>query len=201
VTIAMTTESLLEALRGATRAQHDEIESHLRLMEPLGLARYTAIVTGFDAFLGRWEPRIEAALPPHLRSWWRPRRRHAFAADDLRHLGAASTARDHAEAEAALAQLPLQALPQALGSMYVIEGSALGGQVIAPKLQRELGLVPGAGASYFHGFGRDTGGMWRDFRDMLGREVDASETTVQQACAAARGTFQALTQLFRSLPA
>lgn len=193
----MTTDSLLEALRGATRAQHDEIESLLRLMDPLDLPRYTAILAGFDAFLGQWEPRVEAALPLRLRTWWQPRRRHAFATDDLRHLGASTPAGDHAAARAALDALPLQTLPQALGSLYVIEGSALGGQVIAPKLQRELGLVPGAGASYFHGFGRDTGGMWREFRQVLAREVEPSEEAVGQACEAARGTFVALTQVFR----
>jgi heme oxygenase len=96
-------------------------------------------------------------------------------------------------------QLALQHLAQVFGSLYVIEGSALGGQVIAPKLARELGLQPGGGASYFHGFGSDTGGMWRDFRTVLAREVEATDNAVQQACQAARDTFQALINVFRTV--
>lgn len=199
-TIAMNNDRLLQALRAATRPQHDEIESLLRLMEPLELPRYTAILRGFHTFLGHWEPRIQALLPAHLGRWWAPRRRRAFASADLRHLGA-SPGEPGDDPGQAVGRLALDALPQMFGSMYVIEGSALGGQVIAPKLQRELGLLPGTGASYFHGFGADTGAMWREFRNMLTHEVDATEVATQQACEAARATFQALGAHFRGLPA
>lgn len=198
----MTPHPLLDTLREATRDQHDDIESLLRLMEPLARERYAAIVSGFHAFLGCWEPRIQAALPVALHDWWRPRQRQGFAAQDLQHLGVGAAPGTARVAREAVDDLPLHTPAHAFGSMYVIEGSALGGQVIAPKLQRELGVLPGSGASYFHGFGRDTGGMWREFRDVLSREVGQrdAEREAGEACEAARGTFSALMTVFRTLP-
>ncbi|MET0334678.1 MAG: biliverdin-producing heme oxygenase [Rhizobacter sp.] len=199
---------LLKELRARTRAEHSEIEDLLQLTQPMSLERYAAIVRGFDAFLSRWEPQLAAALPAHLRDWSRQRTRAALAARDLEHVAgdmpqadrATDSAADSA-AERALADLPLTDTASALGSMYVIEGSALGGQVITPMLQQHLGLTPEAGASYFHGHGARTGAMWRDFREVITRELGDTETAIDAACTSARRTFTALCSVFKALPA
>jgi len=98
----------------------------------------------------------------------------------------------------ALAWLPVcGALPDcsdvaaALGCLYVIEGSTLGGQTLAPLVQRHLGLDAERGAAFLAGYGENTLAMWRAF----GSALDAwCGEAPRQATAVAAGiaTFEAL---------
>lgn len=173
----------------------------LRLTHPMSAARYASVMTGFHEFLRRWEPLLAAALPPHLRDWSGKRKRSGFAAADLQHLDAPHTPQLAHVAERAVRSIPMADTAGALGSMYVIEGSALGGQVITPMLKQHLGLTPAGGASYFHGHGPATGAMWRDFREVITHELGHDETTARSACHSAQRTFAALCDVFEGLPA
>lgn len=70
---------------------------------------------------------------------------------------------------------PVVNLPQVagvaalMGMAYVIEGSTLGGRVIARHLQKKLGLNETNGASFFAGHGENTGKMWTAFLESLTR--------------------------------
>ncbi|MET0383938.1 MAG: biliverdin-producing heme oxygenase [Burkholderiaceae bacterium] len=197
----MIRDTLLSELRLATRTEHRRIEDLLRLTEPMALERYATIMSGFDAFLRIWEPRLQAALPERLRHWFRTRRRGGFASADvewLRDVAGMPAVRMDAD-DAAL--MPLDDLAQILGSLYVVEGSALGGRVIAPRLKTALGLDAGCGASYFHGFGGQTGVMWNDFRVTASLEIGESHKAVLRACRSAKRTFSALTETFAPLAA
>jgi heme oxygenase len=194
-------DPLLAALRGATRERHARIESLLRLDAPMPLARYGAILRGFHEFLARWEAAVHAALPERLQGWFDARRRGSFTAQDLAWLGTPSSPPRAEDARRAVDGLPLAGLAALFGSMYVIEGSALGGQVIAPRLERELGLAPGRGASYFHGYGEHTGAMWREFRQRAAAEVGCGAEAVDAACRAAERTFDALLDTFAPIAA
>ena len=195
----MSTENALAELRLTTRADHDRIEHLLRLTEPMPLERYAAILAGFDAFLRAWEPRIHAALPERLQPWFRPRRRGGFASADVEWLRAVAGLTPPKPAAHAAATLPLTDLAEVLGSLYVIEGSALGGRVIAPQLKRTLGLDQGRGASYFHGFGGEAAAMWSNFRVLAALEIGESSRDTVRACQSAKRTFAALTELFAPL--
>lgn len=186
---------LLGELRAATRMQHDRIERLLALDTPMALPRYAAIVAGFHHFLQGWEAELHAALPARLHDWLDARRRAGLAARDLAFLGVAPLPAPPGRC------LPECSLPAAFGSLYVIEGSALGGRVITPRLQHHLGLEPGRGASYFHGYGEDTGAMWRDFRQRAVAEVGDDAAARRVACGAAQATFQALLDRFQPLAA
>lgn len=187
-------EGLLGELRAATRPHHDRIEQLLALDAPMDLDRYGAIVGGFHSFLTRWERELRLALPARLHGWLAARGRAQFAADDLAFLGACPPA-----ARGLPACLPEPSVPAAFGSLYVIEGSALGGQVITPRLQQTLGLAPGRGASYFHGHGDRTGYMWREFRLRATAEVGDDAARHRMACRAAERTFDALIATFEPL--
>ena len=52
---------------------------------------------------------------------------------------------------------------EALGIAYVVEGSTLGGRVIYKHIHQKLGFTEDAGASYFNGYGAETGPMWKSF--------------------------------------
>jgi heme oxygenase len=78
---------------------------------------------------------------------------------------------------------------QLLGVLYTIEGSTLGGQVIARSLSKNFGLSAGQGASFFNGYGEQTSSMWQAF---LGYVSAASEQKAQYA-----EVEQAAVQTFR----
>jgi heme oxygenase len=191
-------DALLTDLRTSTRPLHDDIEALLALEGPMDLGRYQAIISGFHGFLRQWEQDLLVALPPALQDWFAERRRARFAADDLAYLATLGLPERHAE-PAAQPALPDASLASVFGSLYVIEGSALGGQVITPRLQRDMGLAPGRGASYFHGYGPRTGAMWREFREKAVAEVGSEPAGRRAATEAAQATFGALIQTFRPL--
>lgn len=176
----------LTALRQATAASHGAIESLLRLDAQIDRGRYAAILQGFDVFLSAWEPAVTSTLPERLQGGFMARSRLAFLHQDLATLGLE-------RADGAVAALPDLGTPAAaFGSMYVIEGSALGGQVISRQLSGRFGDGRCSGAAYFHGWGDQTGRMWREFREQLEVEVGDDPVDLQAACVAAVQTFDAL---------
>lgn len=147
-------------------------------------ARYLRVLQVFAAFLPAWESAVAAALPARWGEWLRARSRQRFLRQDLEVLGVA-------EAPAPVFAPSLPGAAAAWGSLYVMEGSALGGQVITRHLA-EAGLHPHSGGAFFHGWGEATGAMWREFRGLLDQQV-AEPAAIAQACDAARLTFDLLT--------
>lgn len=184
---------VIAALRAATAASHQAIEGLLRLDEHIGRERHDLILAGFDRFLRGWEPQVLAALPARLHGWFNGRSRRRFLAADLRDLGI-----ERAPGPAP-AVPELRGLAAAFGSMYVLEGSALGGQVIARRLAARFGFVDGSGAAYFNGWGERTGTMWREFRELLEAEVGPDPGQHAVASDAAVRTFDALALNFSEL--
>ena len=93
-----------------------------------------------------------------------------------------------------IAQLPVHHfqtsdLPEALGIMYVLEGSTLGGRILFRHIQEKLGFDAGNGASFFAGYGADTGIMWKTFIYSLEREALAGKFQ-QRIIASAVDTFK-----------
>ncbi len=150
--------AVLAHLRLATRAAHDRLEGGTGLTdESLDLAAYRNQLQRFHGFWRGWQPLVAARLQDD--AFLAPRRRLHLLADDLAALGLSQAAID------ALPICPMPALADAaaaIGSLYVMEGSTLGGRVILGHLERRFGLT-GLGCSYFTGYGSATGAMWRSF--------------------------------------
>ncbi|WP_192085934.1 biliverdin-producing heme oxygenase [Algoriphagus sp. Y33] len=51
----------------------------------------------------------------------------------------------------------------AMGILYVIEGSTIGGKIISKHIQKTLGYSSEMGATYFAGYGEFTGLFWKNF--------------------------------------
>jgi len=203
-TAAKIETDLLPRLRGSTGPLHDDIEALLQLEAPMPLRRYGRILRGFHEFLQLWEPRVRQALPERLHPWFDARVRSPFAARDLTALALPEDGTHqtmHASALAAQQGLRLDSPAAAIGSLYVIEGSALGGQVLTPKLLAAHGLTPEHGTAYFHGFGARTGAMWREFRQLAQAEAGTGESERSAACDAAVATFRALIATFGPIDA
>ncbi|TDE12857.1 biliverdin-producing heme oxygenase [Dyadobacter psychrotolerans] len=67
-------------------------------------------------------------------------------------------------------------IAEALGVMYVLEGSTLGGKILYKHINNTLGLDASHGASYFWGYGTETGLLWKTFISSL------AAFAVQKSC-------------------
>ena len=81
---------------------------------------------------------------------------------------------------------PLHTRAQLLGAMYVLEGSTLGGQVIA----RQLAAAGIEGRSFFAGRAERTGPLWKQFGQVL--EAAAASEDQDAIVQSAILTFQTL---------
>lgn len=154
---------ILERLRDETRPLHVRAERAVdlpaRLASRESYIGFLARMLGFHAPLEAQLARVHGldAVVPDLPS----RRKAPLLKGDLAACGLS------AAAIAAMPECPvlpaMPALPQALGVLYVLEGSTLGGQFIRKEVSRRLGLGPGTGCAFFAGYGDQTGPLWRAF--------------------------------------
>ncbi|EKQ59196.1 heme oxygenase [Xanthomonas citri pv. malvacearum str. GSPB2388] len=153
------------ALRHATQDAHRLVEA-MPLMQALAqgqvdsaaygqiLRRHHALLAGFEARLGNW-------LTTLVGNGWHYRRRVPALRDDLRALG---------QQPDLPAALPASADDAARwGMLYVIEGSQLGGRVIARNLRKQQPALAGA-LRYFELADGDPAG-WRRFQAALDRRL------------------------------
>jgi heme oxygenase len=83
-------------------------------------------------------------------------------------------------------QLPvIDSFHTALGSMYVLEGSTLGGRIIAGMISRCLDSLKSL--SFFNGYGAETSYMWATFKDFLNQPFTPDQR--RQIITAAEDTF------------
>jgi len=80
---------------------------------------------------------------------------------------------------------------QALGIMYVLEGSTLGGRVLYKHIHKTLGLDESTGASFFWGYGSETGSMWKNFIHTFS-EYAIAENCEQEVISSASQTFKVI---------
>jgi heme oxygenase len=176
--------SVLARLRHATATQHQELEAQLQFDADLTRAQYTRFLLGFHSFMRAWQPLAVASLPMRLHRWVVDAGRLELLEQDLRALGLEPL-------PPATMRMALPTRAAAMGSLYVVEGSALGAQVIAPRIARHLRLDGATGAAYFHATAASAAQRWRDFRFLLEHEVNTHPGR-QQAAAAAVATFTQL---------
>ena len=190
---------VLHLLRTETAAEHQAVEKTLDLLDPdldrLRLTDVLARMHGFwlaaEAGLDDWAARCPQDADAV--TWPRRRRAGLFAAD-LEALGAAP-------AGSAPELAPLAGTDEALGRLYVLEGSTLGGVFI----DRHLAALPGLGdvrLRAFSPYGRETGAMWHAFRAEVRNRVAGGGNPAQMVTSA-RTTFAALAEWCRpvSVPA
>lgn len=70
---------------------------------------------------------------------------------------------------------PICSHAEALGAMYVLEGSTHGGKTIARMIEDQAGIAGPSGFSFFNGYGDENGKMWDEFKTLLNRPFDELE--------------------------
>ncbi|MFP4599356.1 MAG: biliverdin-producing heme oxygenase [Persicimonas sp.] len=93
---------------------------------------------------------------------------------------------------------PLETIWQGLGCLYVLEGSRLGGQMIARALEERLGLRPERACRFLSSHGVRLGQSWKAFKsavDCAGAEHPEHAATV---VASANATFASVQRWFEA---
>ncbi len=173
-------------LRDRTSDAHHRMEQALALLDgALSEARFRRVLERFRGFHVAWEPALHGR--EDLRAVAGGRRRLALLDEDLRRLGL--TPRQIGGLPICTAASALCGTrAAALGSLYVMEGSTLGGQVIARALTGET-WVPAGGLSYFTPYGDQTGRMWRALKTHLQAVADTDADGGEAVVAGAVDTF------------
>ena len=182
----MSEETLRERLRASTRALHDELERVVDIDRRIAtrrdyrahLLRLWALHTAIEQTTAHFDfaPMGFTYCGPH---------RSGLLERDLEDLGIMSGALTALK----LPRAPVWETPHAaLGSLYVVEGSAKGARAILPIIRARLGYRPEHGAAYFYGFGAETAALWRAIVAAINR-IDPESDAAESACAGARATF------------
>ena len=179
------TEELLGRLRRETSELHREVE------EMTDLPGSISTRDGYVQLLGRlhgFHTAVEARLadPSWAMGWLDlgialpTHRRAHLLSEDLKSLGALP--------KKAPVRLPgLDNIGQALGCLYVVEGSSLGGRVLAPAFRAALGDVP---TGFFDSDERMHPHPWRSVMAAL-RKFDVIAGSADDVVLGAQGTFLA----------
>lgn len=186
---------ILQRLRAETRAQHEALEGLLPFGRPeLALPIYATALARFWGFYATWEQEAALHAAPLLGAVLRERRKLPLLEADLRFLQI-----NHFD----LPRLDPGALPPfheaegtLLGSMYVIEGSTLGGQLISRELERSSGFHSGLGYSFFRSYGKAVGQQWKVFTALLEAASRDEEAAIIEGASA---TFSAFAKWFEPL--
>ena len=160
---------LTNDLKRETAPLHEALESRVDILsEGLTLERYKFILQKFYGFYLPLESRISAlngfkalGLDPL------PRRKLPNLISDLGKLGLSSGA---VEALPVCPELPgLTSLAHVWGSMYVLEGATLGGQIIRRELRKRPEFHQKDWFDFYNSYGDKVGTRWKEFCAALNR--------------------------------
>lgn len=162
----MPVPAILQLLRAETRPYHDAVEQNLfnrALAAGTVTAEHTAtFLAKMYGVLAPYENCLRAHAAEFGSAWQLERRYRAhLILQDLPQLGYVGVP-PHCPVLP-----PLHTKPALLGALYVLEGSTLGGQVLA----RQLAQAGISATTYFRGHGEQTGPLWKEFCQQLDQEV------------------------------
>lgn len=177
-------------IKEATKVAHQQLEKTvvMRLKAIRSKEDYAGVLKHFYAYFSTLEkgfsPFITAAVLPD----YHERRHAAFLKNDIEALGFGVDELPAATAPA------ITNILQAMGALYVMEGSIMGGSFIVQMLAKG-GITNGV--SFFSGYGERTGEMWGKFVAAMNAQA---QTAGEEAIAieTANETFRRFGDVFES---
>lgn len=155
---------ILAKLKDATREQHEGLENTVNVMDQMfSMEDYKKLLTKFYRFYSSIEPEIDKVDLSETGYDFDERRKLPKIEADLKNLGVFETAQEMPRWNGVP---PIENAAQAFGSLYVMEGATLGGQIINRHLKEHLGISPENGGAFFSGYGAETGPKWKEFMNI-----------------------------------
>ena len=188
---------LQEALKAATKDNHDELENLMFVDEimnkSLSIDNYRKILSTNYVVHKVIEPKIEAALTDEVKDALKLQNR--FKLDALQ-ADAVESDLDISELDNLAASLDDIKITNesALGTLYVLEGATLGGNVILKKLRNTPGFEDFS-LSYYAVYKDQLMNNWMSFVQTLNSSGADSETVVEGA----KSTFDFIASVSRRL--
>jgi len=153
-----------ERLKQETLSQHQQLEKLIisRIKAIDSLPAYIHLLNHFYTFYGGLEDIIPVSLvAPYLHDY-SSRRKSAILEKDLLNCGATLPPKASKDV------LPeISNIARAMGALYVIEGSTLGGQIISGMIRKQLNLDNDNCIGYFTGYGDQTMAKWMEFKKVI----------------------------------
>ena len=182
-------DSILTQLKTRTAHQHSQTEDGVHLMrDDFTLDEYRQLLVRFYAFYKSFEEKMCSALAENpIEINHNERLNSPKLIADLTNLGMSES--DISNIGTSDDLPTLDSRERIFGSLYVIEGSTLGGQVISRHLKQKFDLDETNGAAFFSGYGKDTGKMWNGFRESITAFAETSANS-EEIIAGAIETFE-----------
>ncbi len=176
-------------LRLATRDAHLRLEAKVDFDRRMtSLDAYRSLLEDFLRFLRPTEEALAALDLEKFGIDFRFGQRTGWLEADLKDLGHSA---DSLNSLPGVLPVPKLSDPlEALGVLYVWEGSNLGRQVMLGKLTPLLHISPDWAGRFFNGYGKKTGVMWRSFVNAL-NEAGSDPHAARVIEASALATFAA----------
>lgn len=191
--------SILTTLKEATHSRHVALEACSPLLDQqLSINEYKLLLKKFFSYYAPLERRLVALPPARLGAFrYSDRQKTRWLVQDLVALN--KTLTSVAEFDPSPILPTLSTSGQVWGCLYVIEGATLGGKIISSHLRNNLGLGVTSGAAFFHGYGSQTGALWKTFCASLTDHV-AQIDDVDQIVLGALQTFDTLGNCLNASP-
>jgi heme oxygenase len=173
-------------LKQQTAAPHADLEAIVRPhLETMAAPEdYASLLIAFHGFFAPLERAIGPWITAQTLPDWPERRKAALLRADLAILLPGSGPLPHTT------DLPaISSEAAALGALYVMEGSTLGGRSITRMIRQALPALSPDALRFFTGYGADTGTRWVAFQEALTDFADTEEKQAQLIAAACE-TFQ-----------
>lgn len=179
---------LLAHLKAHTSDCHTALEASMDVFQRVKTPDdYCALLRKFYTLYEPLETRLADSADWSAAGWdFEGRRKTPWLRDDLLALGV--SAAELAQWQRAPDIAPVPDFGAAVGTLYVVEGSTLGGQTIARQLLEPLGITAERGGKFFRAYGEETGRRWREFGQWA--EAQAAQRPLEaSALHGARATF------------
>ena len=153
-------------LKEQTKQQHDDTEAKLKSQKIFDksytLEDYKTLLIHNYKLISRYEPQIQNSLRNYPKLKLDLRSKIVALKTDLKNL--------NIETETEIPTQNLENEAEAFGALYVMEGSTLGGNVIAKQLKRNPEFE-NVEFNYFGVYGENTGSYWQEFKSIIDEEI------------------------------
>jgi heme oxygenase len=179
-------QTIMERLRNETKAAHQQLEKATipYIKAANNDEQYAILLRMFYGYFKPVEARIHELIDSSLLADISERRQSAALIEDLKTIGADT------ESLQISGYVPdLNTVPQAVGALYVLEGSTLGGRFISQMLAKQMNRNPEDSIRFFNGYGEQTDAKWKAFTQMANAYAEKIPNDADQIVAAAEETF------------